>query len=71
MIAAKTVSALLVLGFAALPLASADAAPRHTAPRTATVQVVEGRNAAYFNQTAANANAAIEEQAAGNARSTH
>lgn len=81
MFATKTLSALLVFGFAALPLASAEAQPKNPVDQYQQQQVVEGRNATYlsrpgfdqnvFSQAAANARAAIRDQVELNARSTH
>ncbi len=78
MATSKIAAAILALGFAALPLANADAATRHRArpvPQQQQQQqpVYEGRNATlpYDRGAADNGAAAIRLQEEGNARSTH
>jgi ABC-type oligopeptide transport system substrate-binding subunit len=71
----KITAAILLLGFAALPLTNADAATRHHARPAVQQQqpVYEGRNATtYFDPAAAdNGATAIELQEEGNARGEH
>ncbi|QJP14198.1 hypothetical protein G3545_11370 [Starkeya sp. ORNL1] len=77
MATSKIAAAILALGFAALPLANADAATRHRArpvPQQQQQQpVYEGRNATlpYDRGAADNGSTAIRLQEEGNARSTH
>jgi hypothetical protein len=72
----KITAVILALGFAALPLANADAASRRQARPVQHQQqqpVYEGRNATlnYDRGTADNGATAIRLQEEGNARSTH
>jgi hypothetical protein len=78
MATSKIAAAILALGFAALPLANADAATRHHArpvPQQQQQQqpVYEGRNVTvpYDRGAADNGATAIRLQEEGNARSTH
>lgn len=76
MVTSKFTAAILALGFAALPFASANAAPRHTARPAVQQQqapVYEGRNATltYDRGVADNASTAIRLEEEGNARSSH
>jgi hypothetical protein len=76
MATSKIAAAILALGFAALPLANADAATRHRArpvPQQQQQPVYEGRNATlpYDRGAADNGSTAIRLQEEGNARSTH
>ena len=79
MVTNKIAAVILALGFAALPLANADAATRHNARQVPQRQqqqqtpVYEGRNATlpYDRGAADNGAAAIRLQEEGNARSTH
>jgi hypothetical protein len=76
MATSKIAAAILALGFAALPLANADAATRHHArpvPQQQQQPVYEGRNATlpYDRGAADNGSTAIRLQEEGNARSTH
>ncbi len=77
MVANKIAAVILALGFAALPLANADAATRYSTrqvpQRQQQVTVYEGRNATinYDRGAADNGATAIRLQEEGNARSTH
>lgn len=74
MVSTKLAAAVLALGFAVLPLATADAATRYARPVEQQAQLVEGRNAAtrFVDPSAANNGAtAIRLQEQGNARADH
>lgn len=73
MTSTKLAAAVLALGLAALPLATADAATRYARPVAQQAQFFEGRNAAtrFFDQSANNGATAILLQEQGNARADH